>query len=123
MGTRGARASAGSAAGLALLGLCATAAAKDPPSVARATTAPRYVGNEACASCHRGIYDSYSRTPMARTSGPAWPNLIEGTFRHAPSGVEYRVFAEGDKAYLAYGRPGDPGLRGREELLYYVGSN
>lgn len=107
---------------IAILGLCAPAAARDPPWVAPATE-PRYVGNEACAACHRSIYASYSRTAMARTSGPARPNLIEGTFQHALSGVEYRVFAEGDQAYLAYGRPGDPGLRGREELLYYVGSN
>ena len=53
------------------------------------------VGNEACAACHKAIYDSYSSTAMARTSGPALPNLTEGTFYHAASGVSYRVQRQG----------------------------
>ncbi len=50
-----------------------------------------YVGNEACSACHRRIYESYSSTAMARTSGPALPNVIEGSFDHGPSGVSYQV--------------------------------
>ena len=111
-----------SAMGTALLALCAAAAPQGPPG-ARTAAAPSYVGNAACRSCHEEIYDAYSHTAMARTSGPARPNLIEGGFRHEPSGVEYRVLAEGEKAYLAYERRGDPGLRGRQELAYHVGSN
>src|SRR5215831_11248231 len=114
MGTPGARSLAWTVAGIAIALLCVTAKARSFPPPHDGPE-PRYVGNEACAGCHRDIYDSYSRTPMARTSGPARPNLIEGTFRHAPSGVEYRLYAEGDRAYLAYERPGDPGLRGRQE--------
>ena len=81
------------------------------------------MGNEACAACHGEIYERYSHTAMARTSGPAGRNLIEGSFRHESSGVEYRISVEGEKAYLSYERPGDPGMRGRHELQYYVGSN
>ena len=39
-----------------------------------------YVGNEACAGCHSAIYQSYSRTPMARASGPAIENVIPCRF-------------------------------------------
>jgi hypothetical protein len=83
---------------------------------------PSMVGNDACRACHQEIYDSYSRTAMARTSGPAFPPL-EGSFRHQPSGVSYRVYREGQSAFLGYERSGTPPLRGRQELNYYVGSN
>jgi Flp pilus assembly protein TadD len=84
---------------------------------------PAYVGNQACLACHHSIQQSYSRTAMARTSGPALPNLIEGSFRHAPSGVEYRVFKDDDRALLSYARSQDPNLNGTQLLKYYVGSN
>jgi hypothetical protein len=84
---------------------------------------PAYLGSRACRACHRAIYESYSRTAMGQTSGPALPSLIEGTYRHERSGVEYRVYADGGKAYLAYERPGHPGMRGRQELEDFVGSN
>ena len=58
------------------------------------------VGNEACRPCHEAIYNSYSRTAMARTSGPAVPDL-EGSFKHARSGVSYRVFRDGQTAVLS----------------------
>ena len=38
--------------------------------------APRTeVGNQACRPCHQAIYESYSRTAMARTSGTAGTDL------------------------------------------------
>jgi hypothetical protein len=81
------------------------------------------VGNDACRRCHQAIYDSYSRTAMARTSGPAFPPL-EGSFHHAASGVSYRVYREGQTALLAYERAGGGApLRGTQQLKYYVGSN
>src|SRR3954468_14784555 len=83
---------------------------------------PSTVGNDACRPCHRAIYDSYSQTAMARTSGPAFPPL-EGSFRHAPSGVSYRVYRDGAKAMLAYERIGATPLSGAQELKYSVGSN
>jgi hypothetical protein len=80
------------------------------------------VGNDACRPCHQAIYDSYSQTAMARTSGPAFPPL-EGSFRHAPSGVSYRIYRDGQTARLSYERGGTAPLAGTQELKYYVGSN
>lgn len=82
-----------------------------------------YVGSEACAACHRAIFDSYSATAMARTSGPAVPNVIDGSFHHGPSGVSYRVQRQGHEARLSYERPGPRRLQGTQALKYYVGSN
>src|SRR5438876_4793841 len=81
------------------------------------------VGNDACAACHKDIYDSYSLTAMARTSGPALPQAVAGSFQHAASGVSYRVGRVGDVAQLSYDRPGPHVLHGTQELKYYVGSN
>jgi hypothetical protein len=80
------------------------------------------VGNQACRPCHQAIYDSYSRTAMARTSGPAQAGL-EGSFRHAPSGVSYRVFRDGQTAVLSYERAETKALNGSQVLKYYIGSN
>jgi Tfp pilus assembly protein PilF len=107
--------------GTPVLALCA--AAELPALAASPAAESPYVGNEACAACHGDIYERYSHTAMARTSGPASRNLIEGSFRHESSGVVYRISVEGTKVYLSYERPGDPGLRGRHELQYYVGSS
>ena len=81
------------------------------------------VGNQACRPCHEAIYESYSRTAMARTSGAALPALIEGSFEHAPSGVSYRVLRRGQTGVLAYSRAGPPELQGSQPLKYYLGSN
>jgi Flp pilus assembly protein TadD len=106
-----------------MLALWAAAGSKAPALAASPAAESPYVGNAACAACHGDIYERYSHTAMARTSGPAQRNLIEGSFRHESSGVVYRISVEGEKVYFSYERPGDPGLRGRHELQYYVGSN
>jgi hypothetical protein len=64
-----------------------------------------YVGNEACARCHTSIYDSYTRTPMAHASGPATENLMLADFVHGKSGLHYRIYAEGGRAWLNFERP------------------
>ena len=74
-----------------------------------------------CAGCHKAIYDTYEQTPKARGSGPALDGLIQGGFRHAPSGVDYRVFLRDSAAYLSYNRDA-PALHGEQRLLYFVGS-
>jgi predicted CXXCH cytochrome family protein len=91
-----------------------------------------YVGNEACARCHAAIFESYQRTAMAHASGPAIDTVASDAvtpveFDHKPSGVHYRIYREGGRAWLSYDRPGDdrPGgssLHGKKELLYYIGS-
>ena len=48
---------------------------------------------------------------------------LEGSFRHARSGVSYRVFRQGQRAVLSYERTGSSALLGTQELKYYVGSN
>jgi predicted CXXCH cytochrome family protein len=80
-----------------------------------------YVGNEACARCHAAIYESYRQTPMAHASGPALENLIAGDFLNKTSGVQYRIYKEEGKVWLSFERPGDPLVRGKRELLYYIG--
>ena len=79
------------------------------------------VGNEACARCHASIYESYGQTAMAHASGPATENLIAGEFLHKKSGVQYRIYKEDAKVWLSFERPGDPLVRGKRELLYFVG--
>jgi tetratricopeptide (TPR) repeat protein len=86
-----------------------------------------YVGNQACARCHSAIYESYQRTSMARASGPALEGFMPAEFTHKESGVHYRVYAEngrdrGERVWLDFDRPGDPEVRGKRELLYYIGS-
>jgi tetratricopeptide (TPR) repeat protein len=81
-----------------------------------------YVGNQACAGCHSSIYNSYAKTSMARASGPALDNLIPADFVHQKSGVHFRIFSDEGKVWLSFERPNDPAVRGRRELLYYIGS-
>jgi hypothetical protein len=81
------------------------------------------VGNDACAACHRTVYDSYSSTAMARTSGLALPNVTEGSFYHSTSGITYRIQRQREVALLSYDRPGPQPLHGTQRLKYYVGSN
>ena len=79
--------------------------------------------NQACAGCHREIYDRYRTTAMAHASGLALEGLIPADFRHKESGVHYRVYEQDGKAWLGYERE-DPAreLKGRQELEYYIGS-
>ena len=80
-----------------------------------------YLGNEPCAKCHAAIFESYQRTAMAHASGPASDNLIAGDFLHKKSGVDYRIYSQDGKVWLSFDRPGDPSVRGKRELLYYIG--
>ena len=75
-----------------------------------------------CASCHADIVASYSKTVMAHASAPALQDLVTGDFIHKPSGVHFRVYSEGGKAWMRYDRPGDDIVRGKRELLYSIGS-
>jgi tetratricopeptide (TPR) repeat protein len=96
-------------------------AGQSPSPAAIKPDANGYVGNEACAKCHASIFESYQRTAMARASGPATDNLIAGDFLHKKSGVDYRIYSQDGKVWLSFDRPGDPLVRGKRELLYYIG--
>jgi predicted CXXCH cytochrome family protein len=83
---------------------------------------PATGSDEACASCHAGIYRSYRKTPMAHASGPAAENFIPADFTHAKSDIHYRIYKEDGRVWLSFDRRGDPAVRGKRELLYYIGS-
>jgi tetratricopeptide (TPR) repeat protein len=59
---------------------------------------------------------------MAHASGPATENLMPADFVHGKSGVHYRIYTEGGRAWLSFERPGDPAVIGRRQLLYFIGS-
>ena len=89
------------------------------------------VGNAACAPCHAEIYQSYSQTPMAQSSGEVgssvFPADLSGTrFRHPKSGVRYQITREKGRYFLEFereaGRVGGNALRGRRDLSFFVGS-
>lgn len=81
-----------------------------------------YIGNQACAGCHRSIYDSFIHTPMAHASGQATADLKPADFVHAKSNVHYRIYSEAGNAWLSFDRPGDPTVNGKRQLLYFIGS-
>ncbi|MFZ0805276.1 MAG: tetratricopeptide repeat protein [Candidatus Sulfotelmatobacter sp.] len=85
-------------------------------------TASTVPGNEACASCHAGIYNTYSKTVMARASGRAGDGLITGQFLHKPSGVRYRVYTQDGQVWMSYERQSEKDFHGQRELLYFIGS-
>jgi predicted CXXCH cytochrome family protein len=79
----------------------------------------------ACASCHRKIFEQYEKTPMAHASGRASDGVIPGAFTHPASGIHYRLFLEDGHAWLSYERASIDAsreLKGKEELLYFLGS-
>jgi tetratricopeptide (TPR) repeat protein len=103
--------------------LSAIAVASDNPqqTTSLKPDAGRYVGNQACAKCHSAAYESFSSAAHAHASGPASENLVSGEFIHPKSQVKYRVYADSGRVWMSFGRPGDPLVQGRRELLYYIG--
>jgi hypothetical protein len=65
-----------------------------PESALPAVDAAGYVGNQARATCHASIYESYVRTSMTRAGGRAIENVIPADFVHSKSGVHYRIHAD-----------------------------
>jgi hypothetical protein len=59
---------------------------------------------------------------MAHASGPAIENVVPADFFHPGSAVHYRIYSEAGRVWLSFERPGDPAVRGKRELLYYIGS-
>jgi tetratricopeptide (TPR) repeat protein len=75
-----------------------------------------FVGNQACRPCHAEIFDAYSATPMARSSGRVTDDVAPGVFRHEPSGIEYRIERNGSVT-LETGA-----ARQQRTLEYFIGS-
>jgi hypothetical protein len=105
----------------ALLCAAATSLAQTPAGGANSSS-NGYAGDQACAGCHSSIYNSYVKTSMAQASGPAIDNFFPADFLHQKSGVHYRIYSDQGKVWLSFERPNDPTVRGKRELLYYIGS-
>jgi len=95
-------------------------------AVALAPSASGDTGSAACADCHREIYDRYSRTPMAASSGPiggglAAEQFARAEFTHQPTGFRYRVYRKGKQYFLEY-RKTDGSSQGTKPLAWFVGS-
>jgi predicted CXXCH cytochrome family protein len=76
-------------------------------------------GGQACAACHREIYDSYQATGMARSSGRVASIDAEGSFEHKASDVKYRIFRQEETVWFGFA---SAGFQGRRRLEYFVGS-
>lgn len=91
-------------------------------SIAPVAASSGYVGNEACAPCHAAIYNSYTRSTMAKASGLAKDAPVDPEISVSRSGINYRLFTEDGRLWLSFERQSDSTVRGRRELLYYIGS-
>lgn len=86
----------------------------------------RYLGSDACAACHRSIYDNYRRTAMGRSvvkvAALALPQ--EARVQSNKWKREYRVFAEGGELHQAESeqRAGATVFEAARKLEYAIGS-
>jgi predicted CXXCH cytochrome family protein len=89
-----------------------------------------YLESTACAECHRGIAESYSRTGMARSfgriqTGDEFQELQGGDFRHLPSDEYFKIRREGGLPSLTRYQIGFDGARTNEltaQIDYWIGS-
>src|SRR5258708_6818566 len=85
-------------------------------------TAAHAASSDACAPCHREIYDRYRRTPMAGASGvPSGEDLARSSFTHSASGFRYRVYRDTAGLQFEFAKTGGA-LRGSRALPQFVGS-
>jgi hypothetical protein len=91
----------------------------------------RYVGDEACADCHRGICDSYHRHPMGRSLAPAvGPARPGSTAEHLRAsfealGFQYTAERRGDGLFHRETVPAPAGEAGdsvEAEVRFVLGS-
>lgn len=75
-----------------------------------------------CGACHRDIYQSYLKTPMANASGNAVDNLKPTAFIHALSGMKYIVAEDRGIAELTFYKPSTPDEKTTLPLEYFLGS-
>ena len=109
-------------ASIAAFGQTSAPSSPQTPPPAASPDANGYVGNQACAGCHSSIYNSYLKTSMAKASGLAIDNFIPADFVHRKSGVHFRIYADEGKVWLGFERAKHPEVRGKRQLLYYIGS-
>jgi hypothetical protein len=75
-----------------------------------------------CARCHEQEYRSYLTTSMATASGLAKDHLIPGEFHQPLAGIVYSVSLDNGLPWLTYRSGNDQGVRGKQELQYFLGS-
>lgn len=85
-----------------------------------------WVGSRACQPCHSAIYKTYTRTPMATSSGIAGdgqrPERFDNSaFEHTASAYEYRV-QRSNGVYNLQWKPRSAAAWFAKSLPYYVGS-
>ncbi len=83
-------------------------------------------GSQDCATCHRAIYESYRRTPMALSGAPQGEGIAHETFERAAftdakSGYSYRVSVENGTYTLRFDNAA-AGVHGAKTLAYAIGS-
>ncbi|MEP7366924.1 MAG: tetratricopeptide repeat protein [Acidobacteriota bacterium] len=85
------------------------------------------VGSKACAGCHAKIYQSYTKTGMARSSGRVGTDVYKesfaaGEFDDPALGAQFRVIAGGPAGFKMQFAREATGVRGERELGWFVGS-
>ncbi len=121
----------------ALLGLFQQGPGHPPPESSTALSAaqPRhaegYIGQKACRTCHREIYESYQTIGMARSfSRPSLGNMIEdyrgkNSFYHEKSGFYYTMLERNGRFYqrrYLKNKKGEAIYTHEEEVTYILGS-
>ena len=89
-----------------------------------------YVGSGACAKCHRGIYESFSKTDMGRSMSEITPALMKKISSNAQATAprfnrHYEVFAREGKLYqseYAINHAGQDVFRETHQLDFLIGS-
>ena len=84
-----------------------------------------FVGNKSCAACHADIFRTYTRTPMAQSSGKVGtPDLKESfdhvEFRDDRGAFSYKVSP--DYTFEFTQRSARQPIAGRRALSYFIGS-
>jgi len=81
--------------------------------------------NAECAGCHKSIFESYSRTAMANSSGttsqsPATESFQNAEFTNRTSGFRYRVSRNPTELFFEF--LNSKGVAGRKALPFFIGS-
>ncbi|HEX4826138.1 MAG TPA: tetratricopeptide repeat protein [Candidatus Polarisedimenticolaceae bacterium] len=116
---------------LLALGACGKSEAPAPPPAKTAVAEAKYVGGEACRSCHAEIWSTFAKTGMGRSWYPmAGAPVIEDWTKHnsftVPStGLHYTMTRRDGKFWvkqsIADGKGGQTAIDERE-LVWAVGS-
>lgn len=86
------------------------------------------VGSAVCEPCHRAIYQTYTRTPMALSAGRVGSGAFrekfdKSEFSHDRSGVRYRVSTERKGYFFDFDKAApEATIHGSKPLEFFIGS-